>query len=74
MHSGGLYFYGLTVNSLEVIIKEALHLAKDEMECDAFSAMTCMDNKPDLFIDKLGFCNGDGQLFYYLVNYSLGEH
>ena len=63
----------LNDETLEILCRQAIHQAKDVMECDAFSAMTCMDNKPELFIDKLGFCHGDGQLFYYLVNYSLGE-
>ena len=73
MHSGGIYFYGLTVNSLEDMVKLALHLAKDDMECDALSAMNLMDNKPDLFEGKLGFVSGDGALHYYLVNWALGE-
>lgn len=73
MHSGGIYFYGLTVNSLEDMVKLALHYAKDDMECDALSAMTIMDNKPDLFEGKLGFVAGDGALHYYLVNWSLGD-
>ena len=35
--------------------------------------MTLMDNKSELYIDKLNFTPGDSKLHYYLVNYSLGE-
>lgn len=31
MHSGGIYFYGLTVNSLEEMVKMSLWLAKEDM-------------------------------------------
>ena len=35
--------------------------------------MTLMDNKPELYVDELGFLPGDGCLYYYLVNWSLGD-
>lgn len=73
MNSGGLFFYGLTKNSLEEVGKLMLHLAKDNMDCDAMSAMNLMDNTSEIFEDKLGFVPGDGALHYYLVNYSLGQ-
>lgn len=73
MHSACMYFYGLTVNTLKDVVVTMLHLAKDEMACDAFSAMTLMDNKPDLFIKELNFLPGDGCLYYYLVNWALGD-
>ena len=50
------------------------------MECDAFSAMSCMDNTREMFcgneygIGGLGFLPGDGALHWYLVNWSLGDH
>ena len=47
-------------------------LAKDELESDAFSVMDLMDNKSDLYVDQLNFLAGDGQLYYYFVNYSTG--
>ena len=74
MHSGGLYYYGLTKNSLMDVIKSALYIAKDEMECDAFSVMTVMDNEKPMFLEQLGFLPGDGQLHWYLVNWNLGEN
>ena len=43
------------------------------MDCDAFSAMTNMDNKQELFVEKLGFLPGDGALHWYLVNWALGN-
>ena len=73
MNSGGLFFYGLSRNTLEEVGKLAMHLAKDEMECDAMSAMTLMDNTKAIFEEKLGFMPGDGALHYYLVNWSLGN-
>ena len=45
MHSGCLYYYALSKNKLIDVIKICLIYARDEMECDAFSAMTNMDNK-----------------------------
>lgn len=44
MHSGFLYYYALTVNTKADIIKNALWVAKEEMECDAFSVQELMDN------------------------------
>jgi len=55
------------------IAKEMCHRAKDEMNCDALSAMLLMDNTPEIFIDKLNFLNGDGCLHFYFVNWSMGE-
>ena len=55
------------------MIKQCLWLAKDEMDCDAFSVMTIMDNKPSMLIEELGFLAGDGCLHWYLVNWSLGK-
>ena len=53
MHSACMYFYGLTVNTLKDVTLTMLHLAKDELQCDAFSAMSLMDNKPELFQKEL---------------------
>lgn len=73
MHSGSLFYYGLTENTLEDVVKQCLYIARDEMECDAFSCMSIMDNKAELLVDKLGFLPGDGALYWYLVNWSLGD-
>lgn len=37
MHSGFLYYYGLTVNDYYQMVLQALWIAKEELECDAFS-------------------------------------
>lgn len=74
MHSGCLFYYGLSKNSLIDVIKQALWISKEEMECDAFSAMTNMDNTKETFIDQLNFLPGDGALHWYLVNWALGEN
>ena len=73
MHSGCLYYYGLSRNTLKEVIKLCLHTSKEEMDCDAFSIMTIMDNEKDLFLD-LNFLPGDGALHWYLVNWNLGEN
>jgi len=73
MHSACMYFYGITNNTLKDVVLTMLHLAKDEMACDAFSAMSLMDNKSDLFLKELNFLPGDGCLYYYLVNWNLGD-
>ena len=52
MHSGCLYYYGLTKNTLSDVIKQALWISKEDMDCDAFSCMTNMDNKKELFIEE----------------------
>ena len=44
MHSGMLFYYGLSKNSIKEVIKQCLWLAKDELDCDAFTVMTIMDN------------------------------
>lgn len=48
-------------------------MAKEEMECDAFSVMTVMGNDPGILMHELGFLAGDGALHWYLVNWSLGK-
>ena len=55
------------------IIKQAMWIAKEEMECDAFSAMSNMSNKPQDFYDQLQFLPGDGCLHWYFVNWALGD-
>tara|TARA_B110000305_G_C19289909_1_gene563645 strand:+ start:556 stop:1002 length:447 start_codon:yes stop_codon:yes gene_type:complete len=72
MHSGCLFYYALTANTLGDMIKECMWRAKEEADCDAFSVQTLMDNTNDLFIDELRFCYGDGALHWYLVNWALG--
>ena len=74
MHSGNLFYYGLTENTLEDIVKKCLYISRDTMECDAFSCMSVMDNTPELLVQKLGFLPGDGALHWYLVNWSLGDN
>lgn len=54
------------------MIKQCLWIAKEEMECDAFSIMTIMDNDIMMLQNELGFLSGDGALHWYLVNWSLG--
>lgn len=73
MHSGCLFYYGLTVNNILDVIKQCLWMAKEEMDCDAFSVMTIMDNNPQDLMNELGFLAGDGALHWYLVNWSLGQ-
>ena len=51
-----------------------LWICKDEMDCDAFTAQTNMDNTSELFLDQLNFSPGDGSLYWYLVNWALGDN
>ena len=74
MHVGNFFYYGLSQNSLVDIIKTALWIAKDDLECDAFTSMTTMDHKEDFYKEELGFLCGDGAMHFYLVNWSLGDH
>ena len=72
MHSGSLWYYGLSKNTYVDMIKTVLWLSLEEAQCDAFSVMSIMDNNPrDLA--PLGFLPGDGCLHYYLVNWSTGS-
>lgn len=73
MHSGCLFYYGLSKNSLLDVVKMMLWLSKDEADCDAFSVQTLMDNTPPMFLDELKFACGDGALHWYLVNWALGD-
>lgn len=68
-----MYYYGLSRNQFTEVVKIMMHLAKDEVGCDAFSAMNIMDNDRETF-KELNFLNGDGCLHWYLVNWSLGEN
>lgn len=68
-----MFYYGLTKNSLIEIIKMCLWISKEDMDCDAFSVMTIMDNDPKALQDECGFLAGDGALHWYLVNWSLGK-
>ena len=52
--------------------KQALWIAKEELECDAMCVMTLMDNDKEMLEQELGFLAGDGALYYYLVNWSIG--
>ena len=72
MHSGCLFYYGLSKNSIKEITKQCLWIAKDELECDAFSVNTTMDNDPIMLQNELGFLPGDGALHWYFINRSLG--
>ena len=72
MYSGNLWYYGLSMNKYSDMIKTILHLAKDEADCDAFSALGLMDNSPGE-LEPLGFLRGDGNIHYYLVNWSVGS-
>jgi hypothetical protein len=51
MHSANFYYYGLTKNTLLDVLKEALWIAKEQMECDAFSCMSIMDNVEEICIN-----------------------
>ncbi|KAF3483967.1 uncharacterized protein GIQ15_03291 [Arthroderma uncinatum] len=51
---------------LQLLINDALIIAKKE-KFDVFNALTLHDNP--LFLEKLKFGAGDGQLHYYLFNY-----
>ena len=73
MHSGCLFYYGVSKNNICDIVKLCLWISKEEMDCDAFSAMTIMDNDPVMLQRDLGFLAGDGALHWYLVNWSLGK-
>lgn len=73
MHSGCLFYYGLSKNNIKEVTKQCLWLCKEEMECDAFSVMTVMDNDPVMLQTELGFLPGDGSLHWYFVNRSLGK-
>ena len=73
VHVACLYLYGLTVNSLREVGLLACHLAKDELQADSFSVEQVMDNRQELFINELGFVWGDGPLYYYLLNWSVGN-
>ncbi|KAJ5096866.1 Glycylpeptide N-tetradecanoyltransferase [Penicillium angulare] len=67
-----LYYYASTESTqnlqqrLQGLINDALISAK-KAQFDVFNALRLQDN--DLFLEKLRFGRGDGQLNYYLFNY-----
>ena len=72
MHSGSLFYYGLSMNKISDIIKHALWIAKEELDCDAFTVQEQLDSDKETLLD-IGFLHGDGGMNYYLVNHSLGN-
>lgn len=73
MYSGFLYYYYNSVNDLQHLMLTAMHTAKDDLECDAFTVQIQGGNDPQFFRDKLGMMRGDGILNIYLVNWSCGD-
>ena len=69
MNSAYLYYYAYTKNSLEMLMRYALHFAANEADIkfDIFSCLGVMDNLS--FIEQLKFGGGDGLINYYLYNY-----
>ena len=55
MNIAYLYYYGLNQNELKEIAKMCLWICKEDMDCDAFTAQTNMDNTKELFEDELNF-------------------
>jgi len=66
-----LMFYSLTVNTYENMLKTQMHSAQDDMECDALSVLTLMDNEPRQLM-QLNFHSGPQLFHYYMINWSLG--
>lgn len=64
------YYNVATSVSLEVLMREALILAK-QRGADVFNALDLMDNGP--IMEPLKFGIGDGQLQYYIYNWSCPE-
>ncbi|OKL61424.1 Glycylpeptide N-tetradecanoyltransferase [Talaromyces atroroseus] len=71
-----LYYYASAFSStedglearLEILINDALIVAK-KADFDVFNALNLQDNA--LFLEKLRFMNGSGELNYYLFNYRM---
>ena len=66
------YLYALSKNTLQDVFKQQLIIAKEELNCDAFTVQTIMDNTPEVF-ESLDFSKGDGAFYWYICNWSLGE-
>ena len=73
VHIACLYFYGLSKNTIKDIGLLCCHIAKDEMQADSFSVEQVMENTEQVFVKELGFLWGDSPLYYYLLNWSVGN-
>jgi proteasome assembly chaperone (PAC2) family protein len=49
MYSAFLYYYGSTENDIKTLVLQAMHTAKDDLDCDAFSIQVMMGNDPEYF-------------------------
>ena len=63
------YYNIATTVSLQALLKDALILAK-QRGADVFNALDLMDNDPATVLEPLKFGIGDGQLQYYIYNWS----
>ncbi|GKY94282.1 hypothetical protein MPSEU_000394000 [Mayamaea pseudoterrestris] len=65
-------FYNVATSvPLADLMKDALILAKNECDADVFNALDLMDNAK--FLEQLKFGVGDGNLQYYIYNWSCPE-
>jgi len=73
MYFSLLYYYGLTKNTIQDVLKQAMLIAKNEFECDSFNLMAIMDCDEKMLRDE-GFMAADGSSQFYLINWSLGKN
>lgn len=67
-----MYYYGLTKNTHNDMLRIAMWHAKEDMNCDALTIMTTQDCfKDDL--ENLGMVEDSGVFHWYLVNWALGD-
>ena len=63
------YYNIATTVSLEQLLQDALILSK-QTGTDVYNALDLMDNQPKEILEPLKFAMGDGQLQYYIYNWS----
>ena len=73
MYFGMMFYYGLSMNSLADILKQAMWVAKDEFQCDSFNIMCILGYTEELMKEQ-GFLAADGCSHFYLINWSLGDN
>ena len=67
------YYYAFTKNKYADMIKQALWIVKEELECDAMVVNLIQEHEEDFLEKEMKFMKDAAGFHYYLMNYSLGD-
>lgn len=72
LNVASMYYYSFQHNTWNEGVKQMMWSAKEDLNCDALTVMTVLDNKKDVMAD-MGFIEDSGCFHWYLVNWALGD-